>query len=259
MKHILSIVLFFVGLTFSQNTFSQEMNSLIIVYNNIASDNNLRCDWGYSAWIEIGDEIVLFDTGAKPGILAQNFKKLNLNPEKISVIAISHGHYDHIGGIESVLSKLKKKTKVYLPGDPETNFKESYPDLKFMVNNKYQKIAKNVWLTKVFQNNIPEQALIIENKKKIIMITGCAHPGIVVMCESVRKYFPNKKMELLTGGFHLRGVSEKEVEKISNELKQLGIEKIAPSHCTGDQSIQILKDTWNKKFIPLNLGDSYRF
>lgn len=259
MRLFSSLISIFIIVMSFQTTYSQTNNSIIVVYNNMESENNLRCDWGYSAWIEFDDEIVLFDSGTKPEILQQNLNKLNLNPVKISTVAISHNHYDHIGGLESVLSKVKKNTNVYLPVDSDLNLKENFPDINIIVNTKYQKITENVWLTKVFQNNVQEQAMVIENDNKIIVITGCAHPGIVEMCASVKSNFPNKKLELVTGGFHLRQSSNNEVVKISDQLKKLGVEKIAPSHCTGDNSIAVFKERWQENFLQLNLGDSYRF
>ncbi len=259
MKLISTTILIFIAIMISQSTNAQGNNSFIVVYNNMESENNLRCDWGFAAWIKMGEEVVLFDTGNKPAILKQNLEKLNLDPRDISVIAISHDHYDHIGGLESILSFVTKKTKVYLPGETDLDFQENYPDLNFIVNDKFQKISKNVWLTTVFENNIHEQALVIKTEGKLIMITGCAHPGIVEMAESVKNKFSDKKLGLLTGGFHLQAASENEVIQISDNLKALGLEKIAPSHCTGEHSIAVFKENWQENFVQLNIGDSYRF
>jgi 7,8-dihydropterin-6-yl-methyl-4-(beta-D-ribofuranosyl)aminobenzene 5'-phosphate synthase len=77
------------------------------------------------------------------------------------------------------------------------------------------------------------------------------------MCEAIAKKFPGKQPELVTGGFHLRGISQHDVEQISDKLKSLGFSKVAPSHCTGEKSIEILKERWGEHFGSLNLGDSY--
>lgn len=258
MKTLLVIVLAFA----SQLVSSQNDDSFTIVYNNVPSGNHLKTDWGYAAWIEIGHEVILFDSGTKANLLQENFKKLNLDPTKITAIAISHEHYDHTGGLESILEPVKKGTPVFLPNDYNPSLKEKFSKIKFTVNDKYRKIAQGVWLTEIFidyNRGIREQALVLEKDDKVIMITGCAHPGIVKMCEAVKEQFPNKSLELVTGGFHLMRTEDKDVAQISNKIKELGFEQVAPSHCTGDNSIAIFEEAWGDKFVHLNLGDSYRF
>ena len=252
----------FIFLIVSFCAWAQQNNSLTVVYNNVPSENHLKTDWGYAAWLEVGDNVILFDAGTKGGLLHENFEKLNLDPSKISAIAISHEHYDHAGGLESVLNEVEKGVKVYLPNDFDSGLKKKYPKLRFVVNNKFREIADDVWLTDIFIDNsrgIKEQALVVINDKSLIVITGCAHPGIAKMCEAITKQFPNKKYELVTGGFHLMRTSESEVNEISAKIKKLGFEQVAPSHCTGDQSIKIFEQAWGDQFISLNLGDSYRF
>ena len=209
-----------------------------------------------------GDEVILFDTGTKAELLQENLRKLNLEPTQITAIAISHEHYDHTGGLESVLKQVEKHIKVYLPNDYKPELISDFNKIKFIVNDKYQKIADGVWLTTVFvnhNNGIKEQALVIEKEEKLIMITGCAHPGIADMCASVRNHFPDNKLELVTGGFHLMRTSEEQVLQISDRIKQLGFEYVAPSHCTGDNATPIFKTAWQDAFIHLNLGDTYYF
>ena len=242
--------------------FGQDTGFFTIVYNNIPSENNLKADWGYSAWIETAEDVVLFDTGTKPQILKDNLSKLNLDLSKVTAVAISHEHYDHTGGLRTVLKEMKSGTKVYLPNSFDSKLEEDYKDLDFVVNNKYRKINNGIWLSKIFKNHengILEQALLIEKEDDIIVITGCAHPGIVEMCESVSKEFPDKKLELVTGGFHLMQARKSKVEQISLNIKGLGFRKVAPSHCTGESSIAQFKDDWKDNFVPLNLGDTYRF
>lgn len=241
---------------------AQNDDSFTVVYNNVPSHNHLKTDWGYAVWIEIGGEVILFDSGTKGKLLQENFEKLNLDPTKISMIAISHEHYDHTGGLESILKQQKNGTKVYLPNDYEPALKSEFPKIKFLVNDRYRKIADNVWLSEIFTDSnrgIREQALVILKGEQLIMITGCAHPGIAEMCASVQKHFPNKTFELLTGGFHLMQKSEDQVAQISDKIKAIGFKNVAPSHCTGDNSIAVFEKLWGKNFVHLNLGDSYLF
>lgn len=75
------------------------------------------------------------------------------------------------------------------------------------------------------------------------------------MVKTIKEIFPEKNIELVAGGFHLTQKSNSEIKDISNNLKKLGVEKIAPSHCTGDNAITLFKEDWREKFIDLNLGN----
>ena len=262
MKSLYALLIAFLIVFFPHTTFPQNGGWLTVVYNNVASDNNLKTDWGYAAWLDNGDEVILFDTGTKDGILQENLKKLSLDPHKINTIVISHEHLDHTGGLGSVLKQVKNGVKVYLPNDFNPFLKNKYNKIAFIINDNYREISKDVWITEIFVDKIrgiKEQALILAKDDKIVMITGCAHPGIVEMCQSVKDHFPGKKLELVTGGFHLGQLSEERVAQISDKIKQLGFEKVAPSHCTGDISIAVFKRAWKDDFVQLNLGDTYRF
>ncbi|MBT3385289.1 MAG: MBL fold metallo-hydrolase [Prolixibacteraceae bacterium] len=261
-KKLTGILLFLIFLSIIQSTFSQSKNSFTVVYNNLSFETDLQSDWGFAAWIEIGKKVILFDTGTKSKILQQNLKKLKFNPEVVSAIVISHEHYDHTGGLETMLEKVQPGTHVYLPNNFDEKLLTKFENLIFEFNEGFAKIADNIWVSNLFQNmenRILEQALIIEKNNEIIVITGCAHPGIVEMCTKIKEYFPRKKIELVTGGFHLRGMSVNKVKEISDQLKLLAIEKVAPSHCTGQQSIDVFKEEWKDNYVTLNLGDSYKF
>ena len=186
-------------------------------------------------------------------------EKLDFDPSQITIIAISHEHRDHTGGLNFIMGKLKNGTKVYIPNNFNPALKN---DLKIDIieNSTYTEISKDIWLSEIFIDkvwNIKEQALVIIDEEKLYVITGCAHPGIARMCKGIANKFPDKKPELVTGGFHLDGISQGDVEQISDNLKLLGFQKIGPSHCTGEGSIEIFREKWGKNCVSLNLGDSY--
>jgi 7,8-dihydropterin-6-yl-methyl-4-(beta-D-ribofuranosyl)aminobenzene 5'-phosphate synthase len=62
------------------------------------------------------------------------------------------------------------------------------------------------------------------------------------------------KIYLITGGFHLGGTSKREIDNIIKELKAIGVEKIGPSHCTGQQAIESFRNAWGKNFIDGDCG-----
>lgn len=261
MKVLIRLIPILILIMAVQHISAQKEDSFTVVYNNIPSNEKLKTDWGFAAWIEIDDKVILFDTGTKSKILQYNFGELGLDPTRINAVVISHEHYDHTGGLKSILEKSKKGIKVYLPDNFEKEWSEEFKGAKFIVNDKYKEVAKGVWITEVFvdhKRGIREQAIVLTTDDNAVVITGCAHPGIAEMCTSIKTQFPNKKFELVTGGFHLRLQGDDKVNQISNKLQELGFQKVAPSHCTGGNSISLFKENWGNKFIQLNLGDTYK-
>ena len=93
----------------------------------------------------------------------------------------------------------------------------------------------------------------MDAREGLIVITGCAHPNVADMAEQAQAYL-GKNIYLLMGGFHLGGRSDAEIQAIIQRLKALGIRKVAPSHCTGDNAIRMFRDEWTGDFIEGGLG-----
>jgi 7,8-dihydropterin-6-yl-methyl-4-(beta-D-ribofuranosyl)aminobenzene 5'-phosphate synthase len=232
---------------------------LRVIYNNIPGNNKLKPDWGYAAWISFNGMTVLFDSGARPQILKNNMALLGLDPANVDQLIISHNHSDHTGGLDYVIPKLNPELQVYLP-EPVKSFEGIAFKKEIKISGKFEKAGEGIWITEVYQdaiNQIKEEAVVLEKGDAIILITGCAHPGIVEICRKIKDKFPDKQFRLVTGGFHLLQMKPEEVLKISGELKKLGIQSIAPSHCTGDKAIRIFKESWGVNCLDLNLGDVY--
>ncbi len=179
---------------------------------------NFKAGWGFSCFFS--PYKIIFDTGPDKEILEHNSKIFGIKKEEINYCFISHLHADHTGG----LNWLSKKTIIFFP--------EGY-------DNSIKGIS-----TFVFDYPIKEQSLIFEREK--VMVVGCSHPGIVKMAEAVYKKYG--KIKLIIGGFHLLGLEKVEVKKIAEKLKEF-TEKIAPSHCTGEEAIKTFKSVFKDKFI----------
>jgi 7,8-dihydropterin-6-yl-methyl-4-(beta-D-ribofuranosyl)aminobenzene 5'-phosphate synthase len=100
---------------------------------------------------------------------------------------------------------------------------------------------------------IPEQALIVETAEGLVVITGCAHPGIdLIAAQATRQ--TGREIYLLAGGFHLSGASDRRVRDLISRLKKLDVKKVAPSHCTGKRATELFRDAWGEDFIESGLG-----
>ena len=231
-----------------------------MIYNNTGSAEGLKNAWGLSIWIDSPDGVTLFDTGGKPEILEENMKFLGLDASKVNQVILSHDHWDHKGGLEMIFGKLEKKTKLYVPGNVEEEYASALPAAVVTGVKEPVEINNGIWstgslFTDLTGEGLQEQSVILAKGENMMILTGCSHPGIVDITNRAKKIHPDKNILLVAGGFHLLRTPKDEVEMISDELKKLGVERIAPSHCTGDRSIDVFRERWGDSFVDINLGD----
>jgi 7,8-dihydropterin-6-yl-methyl-4-(beta-D-ribofuranosyl)aminobenzene 5'-phosphate synthase len=116
-----------------------------------------------------------------------------------------------------------------------------------------RQLLDSVYSTGEMNHGIKEQALIVDSPRGLVVITGCAHPNVADMVEQAQAYL-GKNTYLLMGGFHLGGRTDAEIRAVIKRLKALGVRKVAPSHCTGDNAIRLFRDAWQDDFIEGGLG-----
>jgi 7,8-dihydropterin-6-yl-methyl-4-(beta-D-ribofuranosyl)aminobenzene 5'-phosphate synthase len=227
-----------------------------IIYDNITKADGLASDWGFSLIISGLKSVVLFDTGANPDIFESNFKKMNLDASSVDFLVLSHEHGDHTGGIPGFV-KMKKNIPVIIPESFSGRFKNELSGLGLepvLVNNPAL-ICENLYTSGEFAGPIPEQALVLNTSKGLVIMTGCAHPGIIEMLKEIKFAF-NKNIYMVFGGFHLLDKPDKETENIIAEMKALGVVKCGAGHCTGDKQIKMFKDSFGVNYFELGVGNS---
>jgi 7,8-dihydropterin-6-yl-methyl-4-(beta-D-ribofuranosyl)aminobenzene 5'-phosphate synthase len=223
--------------------------TLTIVYDNRSADARLGTAWGFACLIETGAETILFDTGGAGQLLMHNLTILGIDPQAIDVVVLSHVHSDHTGGLDRLLAANDRLT-VYLPKSFPASFKARIHNPIVEVS-KPVTIAEHIWTTGELGTAIIEQSLIIEAQQGLIVLTGCAHPGIVAIVRQAKMY---GAVYLVMGGFHLAEYSSADVQTVIAELKALGVQQVAPSHCTGDLAIEQFRTEFGTGFFPIGAG-----
>ncbi|MBU0533413.1 MAG: MBL fold metallo-hydrolase [Candidatus Omnitrophica bacterium] len=233
------------------------VRKLKILADNHQVDKNSRMCWGFSCLI---GENVLFDTGESNEVLAFNMDKMGVQADKIKKLVISHDHFDHTGGLEAILKK-NPSIEVYLLLDFGSELKKRILSLGARVidNDKFIEIEEGIYTTGKIEGeyggeSISEQAIVVRGKSGLVIITGCAHPLITDIVETVKKRFPKDKIFMVLGGFHLLEKDIREVEIIAQKMKDLEVGKVGPTHCTGEEAIQIFRKKFGNNFVRIGVG-----
>jgi 7,8-dihydropterin-6-yl-methyl-4-(beta-D-ribofuranosyl)aminobenzene 5'-phosphate synthase len=226
-----------------------------VIYDNYVKFDGLQSDWGYSVVIEGLDKSILFDTGTRPEIFDANFKKMGINAEDIDYLVLSHEHGDHTEGIPAFV-KMKTGIPVIIPHSFSGTFKKKMKDnsLELLLVNGPAKICDNLFTSGEFNYQIAEQALVLNTKKGLVVMTGCSHPGIVEMLKEIKTTF-NKNIYMVFGGFHLLEKSDREMDTIISGMRSLGVIKCGATHCTGEKQIQMFKNAFGENYFELGVGN----
>ena len=241
-------------------------DSLTVVYNHIRGDSvlELQAAGGLSVFVEIKGKVILFDTGGETGPLLQNVDELGRSMGRLDAVVVSHNHWDHVDGLPGVLSVARDGPTVYVPESAREAVLRQNPRADVVAVGGSTQIMPGVWVVGPMQaayrsGTISEQALVLDHQDGLIILVGCSHPGIVNIVERVTKTLRDKKIQLVAGGFHLRSTSNDEVEKISRRLQELGVTKLAPTHCTGDGAMSVFRRQWPDRLVAFDLGDTITF
>ncbi|KPK78930.1 MAG: hypothetical protein AMJ81_14335 [Phycisphaerae bacterium SM23_33] len=188
-----------------------------ILYDNRALEG-YRADWGFACLVQ-GEEAVLFDTGADPAVLEHNMGAAGVNPSDLHKVVLSHDHWDHTGGVAYAAGGGGPTTVYLLPSfSPETRRSvRARAEVREVADAC--EVAPGVHSTGPVGRRISEQAVWLDTERGVVLITGCAHPGVDALMYAIRS---TKPLYGVLGGFH--GFHRFEALR--------GTPFLAPCHCT---------------------------
>jgi len=254
---------------------------------------------GFSALIETDHGNYLFDTGRGDSVI-KNSLELNKDLRTIKKIFLSHGHYDHTGGLPEVL-KLRGKVDVHThphafldrvhvveENGKETKrfvgipFKRSYLEslgANFILNKDFFEVEEGFFLTgevprktsfekldpKLFTEAdgktnpdvfLDDQSLILNTKRGLLVILGCAHSGVINILNHVINKTGKDRFYAIVGGTHLDFLAPEQLEESIKALRKIQIEKIGASHCTGMSGAFRLHQEFGDRFFYGHVGST---
>lgn len=265
--------------------------------NTAAMRRGLLAEHGFSLYLEAGDTRLLFDTGQSVSA-AHNAKLLGIDLAAVPV-ALSHGHFDHTGGLAGILEKTGPRTvfchpDVFAPkygkmygmerfiGIPESRADLERLGAEFNISKQARQIGECIWLTgeipRITDYEKPEnyllvmdpikrvdplrddQALVLETKKGLLIILGCAHAGLINTIEHARKITGKEEIAGIVGGTHLgfpegdKSAGKIRLTKTIRALKGYDIRLLAVSHCTGLEAAAAFFMEFGESFVFNNAG-----
>ncbi len=237
---------------------------------------------------------VMVDAGPSAEVMAHNLNVLNFDANKLDAVLLSHGHYDHTGGLFEVLSRSRKQllviahpaifnqklvyhqTLTYI-GPPYTRSELEERCSALLVRNPVS-IIKGVAATGEVERGTEfekaegflnvedellkedsfrdDQGLVVNlDGRGLVVVSGCAHSGIINMVKHAQKMTGVKEVYAVIGGFHLWKARDDRIEATVDALQKMDLKLVAPCHCTGVEAVKRLTSAFGDRCRPLKAGD----
>lgn len=245
----------------------------VLCENTVGAISGTLGEHGFAALIEpSGGAPLLFDTGQGLTLL-HNAARMKKDLSSIQAVIISHGHYDHAGGLLPLLKEIGPRPVYGHPGifRPRYRLKdtgESYPigmpverdELEtagagFELSDQFRQIAPEIYLSgqvprvtafetgdrglycdcagQESDSTPDDQSLVLDTQKGLVVVLGCCHAGLVNTLEHIAQMTGRRDIYAVIGGTHLGFCGQDQTEKTIAVLRKLAVKKLAVAHCTG--------------------------
>jgi 7,8-dihydropterin-6-yl-methyl-4-(beta-D-ribofuranosyl)aminobenzene 5'-phosphate synthase len=262
---------------------------LTILGDNAVADLGVKAVWGFACLVEAHGHTVLFDTGADPAVLKDNLAALKVDPAKIEAVVISHWHPDHTRGApglgklagvraltprgledfatlrsagvkEDVARRMadwlaKEIAKVTSAGLELVAVSEATPLFDGIAISEPLPFGQIPTDKPGTESTYPfwEQCLTVDTPDGLVVIVGCAHPGILPMLEQVKRQ-TGRPLYFVIGGLHLLQEQEDAVRQIATAMQAMGVARVSATHCTGKAAVRVFRDVFGDRYVNAGVG-----
>ena len=273
-----------------------KITTLVENHGNVEKPS-LKEEHGVSFYIEVGEHVYMSDVG-QSGNFAVNAEKLGVDLGKVETLAISHHHYDHGGGLGRFFEE-NKDAVVYMHTSPNADYLAvDSPDsiryigldrgmLKDHQSRIYyidesEEVSPGFYLLAEIPEKYPkphgderlkirigdktkpdpfkhEMVTVVEEDEGLVVLTGCAHNGVLNMIAAVQEVFPGEPILAVIGGFHLHHETDQTVQEIGEKLLEMNIPRVITGHCTGDHQTDLLAEVLGDRLERLFTGKVMKF
>lgn len=220
----------------------------------------LRTAWGFAAVVDISEGRVLFDVGVDGEVLLHNARALGIDLSDVGAIVLSHADTDHTGGLSEALSECAPGCTVYTPGTFPSSITDKVKAAggKLVETESPTEICEGVASTGPVPGWKVEQGLVITAPLAgadfgPVLVTGCAHPGIAKMARSAA-LVAGESPKTVLGGFHMGELQDEQIRAVADELREIGVVNVGPTHCTGESAREFFRSEWSGSFVDADLG-----
>ncbi len=266
---------------------------------NTAGLGSFLGEWGLSILVETEEMNVLLDTGQSISAV-HNADILGIDLGQVDKIVLSHGHFDHTGGLRQVLGRMRKEVEIIAHPDMwQAKYSRrgdvgGYIGIPF-AREELEGLGANFKLTPepvrltdsiMTTGEIPmvtefeeidaglvvkegtgfkpdkvldDRALIINTGAGLVVVLGCAHRGIINTLYYAQQLTGVKPIHMVLGGCHLISATEERIWLTIAALKELGVERLGVSHCTGMPAAMVMAPEFGEAFFFNNAGTQINF
>jgi 7,8-dihydropterin-6-yl-methyl-4-(beta-D-ribofuranosyl)aminobenzene 5'-phosphate synthase len=183
---------------------------------------------------------------------------LGIEPSEVSLVVVSHEHGDYVGGLPVFLD-VNPRVTVFVPVAAKRclNLSQVSPETTIVRVTDVTELCPDIYSTGPLGRRPVEQSLVLDTGQGLVIITGCAHPGVVKIVETVQRHL-GKHVAALIGGFHLIGQEPDEIATICANLKKAGVTRVGPCHCSGDRAREHFRKEYGDRYINVGVGKQIR-
>ena len=263
---------------------------LLNIYDHMtdSASGEATPDWGYSVFIRYRGQTILFDGGTSPVILEHNAKALGVDLTEVDVVVLSHDHGDHTAGINHVVA-VNPDVAIYVPfdwgfvaggddADPKLRKGHRWLVDEYHPVKEPTEISEGVHLiytasphTGIYWGYPPyEQEPMMSALKElslalttdsgeVVLVVGCSHSDVNEIIKTTKEAL-DSDIALVTGGFHLAPYGQDYAKEVALSMKdELGVKKVAATHCTGEEAVGVFKETFGENALWAGLGAKITF